>query len=163
MTGAGWASISLGEVLHQRLPDVKVEPTQQYQFAGVYSFARGVFRAPERTGTETSYKVLTRIAAGEFVYPKLMAWEGAFGVVPPECDGCYVSPEFPVFKIERRRVLPRWVEFYFKVPAHWQTISGGSIGTNVRQATPVKRESALPSSTTASLRKLTEELTKSKR
>ena len=30
---------------------------------------------------------LTRLRAGDFVYPKLMAWEGAFGVVPPECEG----------------------------------------------------------------------------
>ncbi len=130
---ASWPSIPLGDVLQQRPPDVRIEPTERYQFAGVYSFARGVFRAQERMGTETSYKMLTRLAAGEFVYPKLMAWEGGFGVVPPECDGCYVSPEFPVFAIDSRRIMPRWLELYFKVPAHWQKISGGSIGTNVRR------------------------------
>lgn len=133
MIGAGWESVPLGRVLHQRAPDVQVDPTQRYQFAGVYSFARGVFRAQERMGTETSYRTLVQIRSGEFVYPKLMAWEGGFGVVPPECDGCYVSPEFQVFQIDDQRVLPRWIELFFKVPAHWQAIAGGSIGTNMRR------------------------------
>lgn len=131
--GAGWAMVPLGEVLRQRPPNVPVDPTERYQFAGVYSFARGVFRAQERMGTETSYRALVRLGAGEFVYPKLMAWEGGFGVVPPECDGCYVSPEFQVFQIDGRRVLPRWIELFFKVPAHWKAISGASPGTNVRR------------------------------
>lgn len=129
----GWDNVPLGEVLRQRAPDVTVDPTARYQFAGVYSFARGVFRAQERMGTETSYRVLVRIAEGEFIYPKLMAWEGGFGVVPPECDRCYVSPEFQVFQINDQRVLPRWIELFFKVPAHWQAIAGGSIGTNMRR------------------------------
>ena len=31
--GAGWESVPLGEVLHQRPPHVQVDPTQCYQFA----------------------------------------------------------------------------------------------------------------------------------
>lgn len=130
---AAWTKVPLGELLNQKPPDVKVEPTVRYAFAGVYSFARGVFRAQDRMGAETSYRTLSQLSADDFVYPKLMAWEGAFGVVPPDCDGCYVSPEFPVFTIDRARVVPRWIDLYFKVQSHWQAISGGSIGTNVRR------------------------------
>ena len=128
-----WPSVRLGEVLRRRSPDVCVEPMQTYQFAGVYCFGRGVFRGQERLGSAFAYKTLTRLRQGEFVYPKLMAWEGAFGIVPPNCDRCYVSPEFPVFELDTVRLLPRFLEFYFQIPAVWESVSGGSTGTNVRR------------------------------
>jgi type I restriction enzyme S subunit len=128
-----WPRIPLGDVLRRRLPDVAVDPAGVYQFAGVYSFGRGVFRGIERTGSEFSYRILTRLREGEFVYPKLMAWEGAFGIVPAECSGCCVSPEFPVFEVASDRLLPRFLGLYFQIPGVWESVSGMSIGTNVRR------------------------------
>ena len=67
------------------------------------------------------------------MYPKLMAWEGAFGIVPPACDGCVVSTEFPVFEVIEERVLPEVLDTYFRMPSIWPAISGASTGTNVRR------------------------------
>lgn len=50
-----------------------------------------------RTGMEFSYRRLTKLRTGNFLYPKLMAWESTLGVVPPACDGCLFSIQFPVF------------------------------------------------------------------
>jgi type I restriction enzyme, S subunit len=130
---ASWPKVQLGEVLRQRVPDVAVEPTEIYRFAGVYSFGRGVFRAQVRPGSEFAYQRLTRLRKGEFVYPKLMAWEGAFGIVPVECDGCHVSPEFPVFEIDTERLVPSFLGFYFRIPRVWESMAGRSTGTNVRR------------------------------
>jgi type I restriction enzyme, S subunit len=80
-----------------------------------------------------AYPRLTRLRAGEFVYPKLMAWEGALGVVPPECDGCVVSTEFPVFEVNEDRVLHEVLDTYFRTPSVWPEIAGESTGTNVRR------------------------------
>jgi type I restriction enzyme S subunit len=80
-----------------------------------------------------AYPRLTRLRAGEFVYPKLMAWEGALGIVPPECDGCVVSTEFPVFEVLENRVLPEVLDTHFRTPSIWPKISGASTGTNVRR------------------------------
>ncbi len=68
--------------------DVQVQPTGTYQFAGVYSFGRGVFRTQRKLGADFAYTRLTTLRAGDFTYPKLMAWEGALGIVPPVCEGC---------------------------------------------------------------------------
>lgn len=116
-----------------RKPDVPVVATESYDFAGVYCFGRGLFRGHRKSGTEFAYKQLTQIHAGEFVYPKLMAWEGALAVVPDDCDGLYVSPEFPVFTINEDRVLPEVIDTYFRSPAVWPLLSGASTGTNVRR------------------------------
>lgn len=130
---SGWRRIPLAKVLRFRKPDIAVDASATYDFAGVYSFGRGVFRSQSRSGAEFSYHVVTRLRRDELVYLKVGAWEGAFGVVPEECDGCVVSPEFPVFVIDSDLVLPRFIELLLGVPAVWEALSGGSTGTNARR------------------------------
>lgn len=125
--------LTVADVVRQRALDVIVQPDQSYQFAGVYSFGRGVFKGQIKSGVEFAYPKLSRIKAGDFIYPKLMAWEGALGVVPSECDGCVVSPEFPVFEIDENTVLPDVFDVYFRDPQTWEGLQGGSTGTNARR------------------------------
>ncbi len=121
------------ELVKLRRPDVAVRADETYQFAGVYCFGRGVFKGTRKSGMDFAYPRLTRLRAGDFVYPKLMAWEGALGVVPRECDGCVVSTEFPVFEVNEDRVLHEVLDTYFRTPSVWPAISGESTGTNVRR------------------------------
>jgi type I restriction enzyme S subunit len=124
---------AMRDLVKLRGADVVVEPTSTYHFAGVYCFGRGVFSRQKKSGSEFSYRVLTRLRKGNFVYPKLMAWEGAFGIVPDACDGLYVSPEFPVFEVLEDRVLPEVLDTFFKMPSVWPEVAAISMGTNVRR------------------------------
>jgi type I restriction enzyme S subunit len=121
------------ELLSLRPLDVEVRPEGQYQFSGVYSFGRGVFRAQRKSGADFAYPRLTTLRNGDFTYPKLMAWEGAYGIVPPECDGTVVSPEFPVFAVNADRVRPEVLAVHFSDPRTWERLSGASTGTNARR------------------------------
>lgn len=123
----------MSELVHQRAPDISVDRTAQYRFAGVYSFGRGVFPSVVKAGSEFAYERLSTVRRGDFVYPKLMAWEGALGVVPPACDGMVVSPEFPVFSIKTDQVLPEVLDIYFRTPEVWPLLAELSGGTNVRR------------------------------
>lgn len=126
-------TVKMDELVDLKKPDVSVIPQETYQFAGVYSFGRGVFRGDTKIGMEFSYSRLTQLSEGNFVYPKLMAWEGALGVVPMECDALVVSPEFPVFEVNESLVLPETLDAYFRTPSVWPQLSGTSTGTNVRR------------------------------
>jgi type I restriction enzyme S subunit len=123
----------MSQLVRLRQPDVAVQASETYQFAGVYCFGRGVFRSQAKTGMDFAYPRLTRLRTGNFVYPKLMAWEGAFGVVPPECDGCVVSTEFPVFEVNEDIIFPEVLDTYFRTSAVWPEAAGESTGTNVRR------------------------------
>jgi restriction endonuclease S subunit len=123
----------MSELVRLRVPDVTVTADGNYQFAGVYCFGRGVFVGQHKTGMDFQYPRLTRLREHDFVYPKLMAWEGALAVVPPECDGLVVSTEFPVFEIDQSKVLPEVLDVYFRTPSVWPALSGASTGTNVRR------------------------------
>lgn len=121
------------ELVTWRSPDVAVSQSESYTFAGVYSFGRGVFKKEAISGMDFAYDRLTRLRAGEFTFPKLMAWEGALGVVPPDCDGCHVSPEFPVFTVDESKILPEILDIHFKTPAVWKDLAAISTGTNLRR------------------------------
>ncbi|AJE23513.1 restriction endonuclease subunit S [Azotobacter chroococcum] len=123
----------MSELVSLRQPDVTVDRTAQYRFAGVYSFGRGVFASSTKTGDEFAYERLSTVRIGDFTYPKLMAWEGALGIVPPECDGMVVSPEFPVFTVDTDVVLPEVLDIYFCTPEIWSALAEISGGTNVRR------------------------------
>jgi type I restriction enzyme S subunit len=125
--------VPMNELVTWRTPDTPVSQSESYTFAGVYSFGRGVFRKESVSGLDFAYDRLTRLRAGEFTYPKLMAWEGALGVVPDDCDGCYVSPEFPVFTVHEELVRPVVLDIHFKTPAVWRNLAALSPGTNLRR------------------------------
>jgi type I restriction enzyme S subunit len=123
----------MAELVQLRSPDVSVDRLLRYQFAGVYCFGRGVFASANKAGSDFAYDRLSAIKAGDFIYPKLMAWEGALGIVPQECDGMVVSPEFPVFTVNTEVVLPEILDIYFRTPSVWPELAALSGGTNVRR------------------------------
>jgi type I restriction enzyme S subunit len=125
--------LEMADLVSLRKPDTEVERHNAYSFAGVYCFGRGVFKGQTKNGTDFAYDRLTKISASEFIYPKLMAWEGALGVVPVECDGLFVSPEYPVFTINTERVLPEVIDVYYRTPSVWPHLAEASTGTNVRR------------------------------
>jgi type I restriction enzyme S subunit len=125
--------VPCGAFLRQRSLDTRVDAETEYVFAGVYSFGRGIFRSGVKSGSTFSYPALTRIRTDDFFYPKLMAWEGALGVVPPDCDGLVVSPEFPVFKVDSGVVRPAVLDTFFRDPRTLPMLRSASSGTNMRR------------------------------
>lgn len=126
-------TLPLSEVLEQRSCDVEVGPDALYRFAGIKSFGNGVFPSVEKLGSEFSYRKLTRLQKGDLVYGKLMAWEGGIGIVPEECDGRYVSPEYPVFEVNESVATRDYLAYYFRSRGSWDRLARASSGTNVRR------------------------------
>ena len=129
----GYIKRKMSELVSLRSTDVAVESTREYRFAGVYSFGRGVFASAVKSGSDFAYERLSTVKAGDFTYPKLMAWEGALGIVPLECNGMVVSPEFPVFTVNTESVLPEVLDIYFRTPSVWSELAALSGGTNLRR------------------------------
>jgi type I restriction enzyme, S subunit len=130
---AGWRRAALGEVLQMNNDETLVEPSISYSVAGVYSFGRGVFARTTLDGSQTSYKMLHRLHAGQLVMSRLKAWEGALAVVPTDLDGWFVSPEFPTFDIDDRQVDPRYLDAVLTTERFWARLKGASQGIGARR------------------------------
>lgn len=112
------------------------EPTsdnETYNFVGAKSFGKGLFHSATRTIKDFKYQELRRLQHRDFTYPKLMAWEGAFGMVPKEFDRFVVSPEFVVFRTKDGIIYPEVLDTYFRSPICLEDVRNASTGSNKRR------------------------------
>jgi type I restriction enzyme S subunit len=125
--------VRLGEVLRRVERFEARDDLTEYPFAGTYSFARGIFVGERKLGSTFGLPKVQRIRAGDFIYCKIMAWEGAFGIAPAEVDNCVMSGAFVAYEVDSERIDRRFLDYFFKVPSNWQSIGSQSSGTNVRR------------------------------
>lgn len=129
----GWTRIPLGEVLTPASEEVIVDLSTSYPNLGIFSFGRGLFQKAAIDGAQTSAKRLYRVRAGQFIYSRLFAFEGAYALVEEPFDGYFVSNEFPSFDIDTGRVHPRFLAAYFRSPSTWEALAAKSKGLGVRR------------------------------
>lgn len=129
----GWTEIDLASVLTPATEPVDVEPDRSYPNLGIRSFGNGVFRKPDIDGGATSARSLHRVRAGQVIYSRLFAFEGAYGLVTPEFDGHFVSNEFPTFDVDADSVDAQWLVTYLRSPDRWRELAATSKGLGVRR------------------------------
>src|SRR5271157_1868831 len=130
-----WPTVKLGEVLSLRDNSVPTSQLNVVNVAGVYSFARGLFkRGPISPGT-TSYKSYNRLVTDDFVISQPKAWEGALARVTPEFDGWYLSPVFPTFRANRDHLDPAFLEWFCMREPVWTELQRNSRGIGARRET----------------------------
>ncbi|WP_159029369.1 restriction endonuclease subunit S [Streptomyces sp. SM8] len=112
---------------------MKVFEDEQYDTAGIYSYARGLFRRPTIEGTETKYRQFNKLRQGQIVYSKLFGWEGAIAYVTPEFDGLHVSHEFPTYEINEDRADPRYMRHIIAWPTFHASLNKGASGMGSRR------------------------------
>lgn len=132
-TKAGWRTWMLNDVLVPEIHEVDVAPGSSYQIAGVYSFGRGMFSRATIDGTQTSYKKLHRVTSGQIVMSRLKAWEGALALVPESLDGCYVSPEFPTFRVHPEVADAGFLSRVLTSELFWSRLQASSHGIGARR------------------------------
>ena len=81
--------VPLGEVISSAKDTVRLDDATEYRTVGILSYGRGLFERPIVRGDEVSYSTYFRIAADQFIYSKLFAWEGALTVVPDYLNGVF--------------------------------------------------------------------------
>ncbi len=110
-----------------------VMPHHDYMYAGIRSFGKGLFVRGSVNSDDFAYKSLRRLRTGDFIYPKLMAWEGAFAMVTDKFDGMVVSPEFVVFRPKSSRISSEVLDAYFRSPVCLEDVFKASTGSNRRR------------------------------
>lgn len=128
-----WPRVRLAELLRPADVPVTVRQDQSYPNFGIYSFGRGLFAKPDIDGMRTSTTTLYRVKAGNFIYSRLFAFEGSYGLVDEQFDGYFVSNEYPSFELDRSRIHPGYLRAYFQHPEVWRAIAKGSKGVGSRR------------------------------
>ena len=128
-----YQSVSLGNVLRLERRRAKVIPEAEYPEIGIYSYGRGIFHKPPRSGLEVGDKELYLIQDGDFIFQITFAWEGAVGLASRDEHGMYGSVRFPTYRVDDHTCFPQYLLYYFRTPqgrAQLTGISPGSAGRN---------------------------------
>lgn len=113
---AAWPTARIGDVLSPVAREQIVDPSREYPLLGVRLDGQGPFHRETVLGTQTSASRLYEVRAGDFIYSRLFAWRGAFGLIEPQLDAHFVSNEFPTFTPINGQVDPKFLRYWFRLP-----------------------------------------------
>ena len=121
--------VLVSQIAKQVRREIRPESNTRYKLLGLRLAGRGLFLREEKTGSEIKSPKLYRVRAGDFIYSRLFAWRGAFGVVSGQFDGCFVSSEFPCFVLEKELVDSEFLLRYILRPSILKEIEALCTGT----------------------------------
>lgn len=130
-----WPTVKLGEVMQLSDTAQPSSELREVNLAGVYSFARGLFKRGPMSPADTSYKTYNRLVTDDFVISQPKAWEGAIARVTPEFDGWYLSPVFPTFRANKDKLDTKFLEWFCKREPVWTELQFKSRGIGARRET----------------------------
>ena len=135
-----WATARLGDVLRTTTREEPVDRSATYRLLGVRLDGKGPFLREEKAGAAISATKLASVQAGGFIYSRLFAWRGAFGVIPPELDGCHVSGEFPTFAAVPERLDLNFLRYWFRLPETLRSVEAWCSGSTPLTRNRLKEE-----------------------
>jgi len=141
--GNGFQMVPLGELL---IPISRPEPTileKQYSILGTHWYAQGLYIKNVKLGSEIQADRVYRVEEGDFVYNRLFAWKGSFALALKTDDGCYVSNEFPCFRVKEDIIDVRYLWKYFSRSSAWNEALGLSSGGTPTSRNRLKEEKLL--------------------
>ena len=132
--------IILGDVLTEKLNYETLIPDIAYNLLGVSLAGRGPFLRETKLGQEIGSKELNKVSKGNFIYSRLFAWKGAFGIIADGFDGYHCSNEFPVYEVDETQVLADYLNLYFTRPFVWGEVEKYCKGTTKASRNRFKEE-----------------------
>ena len=106
-----------------------VDPTKEYRLLGIRLDGGGPFLRETITGSQSAATKLSKVEAGDFIYSRLFAWRGAFGVIASPFDGCYVSGEFPTFRPIQDILDTEFLRLWFRLPSTIKQVEENCTGS----------------------------------
>ena len=125
--------VRLAEIARPISRTVDVLPGQKYRTMGVKWWGEGAYERETIDGSRTAAKMLNIVRADDLIINKIWVRHGSTAVASSKVDGCAASGEFPMFELDRARVLPRWVHWITKTRDFWtkcDSLSRGTSGKN---------------------------------
>ena len=125
----GWRAVVIRDAAKLVRRSVFVRAGMAYPLLGMRWYGQGPFLRETVTADTAKAKVYFQVRAGDFIYNRMFAWKGSFGVVPERFDGYYVSGEFPVFEMVPGSACAEYINLVMCRPVVWDQILRASTGS----------------------------------
>lgn len=130
---SNWPTSKIGDLLTRVKDDVLVDDLTTYGRITIRMSGKGVLLRDRLMGAEIGTKRQFVAREGQFVLSKIDARNGAFGVLPPECDNAIVTGNFWVFDVDQTKLSSSFFNYLSKSPTFIAACIGASDGTTNRR------------------------------
>ena len=124
-----WPRVLVGDLLTPVQRVEAVDAAKEYRLLGIRLDGGGPFHRETKLGSQSAADRLYQVRTGDFIYSRLFAWRGAFGIISQELDGCYVSGEFPTFVPVPSKVDVRFLWLWFRLPTTLTMVEANCTGS----------------------------------
>lgn len=132
----GWCEVRLGDVTTRRTDFTRVEADKLYRIVGVQRSGWGIVDREPARGDSMKFEKLMELHADDLVYRTITAFEAPSTVVAARFEGSFVTPQtFPVYSIDRSRLLPAYMALLTTSPRFHEEMSTRCVGTVLRRKT----------------------------
>lgn len=135
-----WVNTKIGSLVTPIDRTEIVQLDKEYKLLGVRLDFRGAFLREVVTGSTSSATRLNQVKVGDFIYSRLFAWRGSFGIIPPELDGCYVSNEFPLWQIDETKIQKDFLLEWLRLPSTLAEVERFCTGSTPQSRNRFKEE-----------------------
>ncbi|WP_280195206.1 restriction endonuclease subunit S [Nocardia farcinica] len=138
---SNWPLVPLGDILAQDGQTERIANTQSEKFLTIRLYGKGLVERSIGSGKTPKPFVGYRVKPGQFVYSRIDARNGAYGVVPDELDGAVCSKDFPKFDVDQQRADENYLLRLVQTRDFYRKVQDLSFGATNRQR--VKEEEFL--------------------
>lgn len=103
--------MKLGEVLKRQFDSVEIDDSKTYKRLTIKTKGQGITLRDEVIGSEIGTKNQFRVKANQFLLSKIDAMNGAFGIVPKECNGGIITGNFWTFDFNENVLNREFLDF----------------------------------------------------
>src|SRR5579862_2582789 len=128
-----WPSVPLGDVLQRRREGIDVQDVELYKRLTIRMNGRGIAIRDLALGSQIGTKRQFVTKSGQLILSKIDARNGAFGIVPPECDKAIITGNFWTFDTDPSRLDARFLNYLTMSPLFVDFCVRASEGTTNRR------------------------------
>jgi type I restriction enzyme, S subunit len=123
----------MGEVLKRKRDEIDVQPFENYKRLTIRLNGKGIVIRDQVVGSQIGTKRQFLVQAGQLVLSKIDARNGAFGVLPQECQGAIITGNFWAFDPASARLDVRYLNYLTMTPLFVDFCVRASEGTTNRR------------------------------
>jgi len=124
--------VALRDLLSKSEERITLNPEETYREITIRLWGKGVVLRREVIGAEIGAGNRFIARHQQFILSRIDARSGASGLVPDSLDGAVVTNDFPVFKLNTEKLLPRYLELFSKTADFIDLCKAASEGTTNR-------------------------------
>ena len=127
-----WPQVKLGDVLTRVKDAVAINDDQSYARLTIRMNGKGIVQRDRVSGCDIGTKKQFIAYAGQLVLSKIDARNGAFGILPEDCDRAIITGNFWAFDANKEQLLPAYFDYLTKTPMFVEFCVRSSEGTTNR-------------------------------